>query len=100
MSRSDFGAQLFGEHIAGMAKHSLGDQIGARRHLEQVLTHYAPTYHGGDLIRLQDIIRFQIDGEVSARLCPGLLICGRRTKISPQAALSSETSWLLQPTAV
>ena len=66
-SRSDLSAQLFGEHIVGMAKHFLGDQISARRHLEQVLTHYARTYHGGDFVRLQDIIRFQIDGHVSAR---------------------------------
>jgi predicted ATPase len=56
----------------GMAKHFLGDQIGARRHLEQVLTHHAPTYHGHiydgrDVVRLQDTIRFQINGHVSAR---------------------------------
>jgi len=50
-----------------MAKHFLGDQISARGHFEQVLTHYVPTYHGRDVIRLQDIIRFQIDGQVSAR---------------------------------
>jgi hypothetical protein len=66
-SRSDLSAQLFGEHIVGMAKHFLGDQISARRHLELVLTHYVPTYHGRDAIRLEDIIRFQIDGQVSAR---------------------------------
>jgi predicted ATPase len=66
-SSLDLGAQLFGEHIVGMAKHFLGDQISARRHLEQALTQYASTYHGQDVVRLQDIIRFQIDGEVSAR---------------------------------
>jgi len=66
-SRSDLSAQLFGEHMVGMAKHFLGDQTSARRHLEQALIHYAPTYHGRDVIRLQDIIRFQIDGQVSAR---------------------------------
>jgi predicted ATPase/DNA-binding winged helix-turn-helix (wHTH) protein len=81
-SRSDLSAQLFGEHIVGMAKHFLGDQISARRHLEQVLTHYAPTYHaptyhaptfhartyhGRDFVHLRDIIRFQINGHVSAR---------------------------------
>jgi hypothetical protein len=53
--------------MVGMAKHFLGDQTSARRHLEQALIHYAPTYHGRDVIRLQDIIRFQIDGQVSAR---------------------------------
>jgi predicted ATPase len=66
-SRSDVSAQLFGEHIVGMGKHFLGDQIGARRHLEQVLTQYAPTYHGRDVVRFQDTIRFQINGHVSAR---------------------------------
>jgi hypothetical protein len=66
-SRSDLGAQLFGEHIVGMAKHFLGDQISARRHLDQVLTHYAPTYQGRDFVHLHDIIRFQIDGHASAR---------------------------------
>jgi predicted ATPase/DNA-binding winged helix-turn-helix (wHTH) protein len=65
--RSDLSAQLFGEHIVGMAQHFLGDQISARRHLEQVLTRYATIYQGRDIIRLQDIIRFQIDGQVSAR---------------------------------
>jgi predicted ATPase len=71
-SRSDLGAQLFGEHMVGIGEHFLGDQIGARRRLEQVLTPYAPvypapTYHGRDIVRLQDIIRFQINGHVSAR---------------------------------
>jgi predicted ATPase/DNA-binding winged helix-turn-helix (wHTH) protein len=67
-SRSDLNAQLFGEHIVGMAKHLLGDQISARRHLEQVLAHYAATYHGRDVVPRQDIIRFQISGHVSARV--------------------------------
>jgi tetratricopeptide (TPR) repeat protein len=68
-SRSDLSAQLFGEHLVGMAEHLLGDQISARRHLERVLTHYAPTnYHGRDVVPRQDIIRFQISGHVSARV--------------------------------
>jgi predicted ATPase/DNA-binding winged helix-turn-helix (wHTH) protein len=67
-SRSDLSAQLFGEHIVGMAKHLLGDQISARRRLEQVLIHYASTYHGRDGNPRQDIIRFQISGHVSARV--------------------------------
>jgi hypothetical protein len=49
-----------------MAKHFVGDQIGARHHLEHVLTHYTRTYHGRDLDHLQDIICFQISGHVSA----------------------------------
>jgi predicted ATPase/DNA-binding winged helix-turn-helix (wHTH) protein len=67
-SRSDLSAQLFGEHIVGTAKHLIGDQISARRHLEQVLTHYAYTYHGRGGDPRQDIIRFQISGHVSARV--------------------------------
>jgi predicted ATPase/DNA-binding winged helix-turn-helix (wHTH) protein len=67
-SRSDLSAQLFAEHIVGMTKHFLGDQIDARRHLEQVLAHYASAYHGRDSGPRQDVIRFQISGHVSARV--------------------------------
>jgi predicted ATPase/DNA-binding winged helix-turn-helix (wHTH) protein len=67
-SRSDLSAQLFGKHLVGMAKHLLGDQITARRHLEQVLTDYARAYHSRDVVPRQDIIRFQISGHVSARV--------------------------------
>ena len=51
---SDLSAQLFGEHMMGLAKHFLGDQSGARRHLERVLTHYAATDHGRDVHSLPD----------------------------------------------
>jgi predicted ATPase/DNA-binding winged helix-turn-helix (wHTH) protein len=66
-SKSDLSAQLFGEHIVGMAKHHLGDQVSARRHLEQVLAHYARVYDGRDVGRRQGVSRFQISGQVSAR---------------------------------
>jgi predicted ATPase/DNA-binding winged helix-turn-helix (wHTH) protein len=66
-SKSDLSAQLFGEHIVGMAKHHLGDQISARRHLEQALTHYATVEQGHDKAGRQGISRFQISGHVSAR---------------------------------
>jgi predicted ATPase/DNA-binding winged helix-turn-helix (wHTH) protein len=56
---SDLSAQLFGEHIMGVAKHFLGDQISARRHLGQALTCYTAADHG------RDVIRFQIDGQMS-----------------------------------
>jgi predicted ATPase/DNA-binding winged helix-turn-helix (wHTH) protein len=56
---SDVSAQLFGEHVMGVARHFLGDQISARRHLEEVLTHYTIADHG------QDVTRFQIDLQVS-----------------------------------
>jgi predicted ATPase len=63
----DLGAQLFGENIVGISEHFHGDLTGARRHLEQVLTEYSATGHGHDDVHLQDIIRFQINGRVSAR---------------------------------
>jgi len=53
--------QLFGERMMGVAKYFIGDQIGARSHLERVLTHHAPADQG------RDIIRFQIDSRLSAR---------------------------------
>jgi len=65
MRGSDSSDRVFGERMMGAAKHFLGDQIGARRHLEQVLTHYAATDHGRDVIRFQDIIRFGTDLRVS-----------------------------------
>jgi len=68
MSRSDLNDQLLGERMMGVAKHFLGDQISARRHLEQVLAHYAPSDHGRDVIRFQDIIRFGTDLRVLARV--------------------------------
>ena len=46
-SGSDPSDRLFGERMMGVAKHFLGDQISARRHLEQVLTHYAPPITDG-----------------------------------------------------
>jgi predicted ATPase/DNA-binding winged helix-turn-helix (wHTH) protein len=54
--------RLFGERMMGVAKHFLGDQVSAQRHLEQVLTRHATTDHG------QDVIRFQIDSRLSARV--------------------------------
>src|SRR5205814_8606799 len=41
MNGSDLNDRLFGERSMGAAKHFLGDQIGARPHLEHVLAHYA-----------------------------------------------------------
>jgi len=81
---SDLSAQLFGEHIMGLAKHFLGDQSGARRHLGRVLTHYAATDHG------RDVIRFQIDVKAStlAFLARVLWLQG----FSDQAVRSAELS--------
>jgi len=68
MSRPNSNDRLFGERMLGSAKHFLGNQVDARRHLEHVLTHYAATDHERDAIRFQDIIRFQIDLRLSARV--------------------------------
>ena len=58
----DAGDQLFGERMMGVCSYFLGDQVGARRHLERVLNHHATTDHG------RDVIRFQIDSRLSARV--------------------------------
>ena len=55
----------------GMAKHFLGDQISARRHLEQVLTHYPA------IDPRRDIIRFQTD-LACRRACSLRGCCGCR----------------------
>ena len=59
---ADPGDQLFGERMMGVVKYFLGDQVSARRHLEQVLTRYATADHG------RNVIRFQIDSRLSARV--------------------------------
>jgi tetratricopeptide (TPR) repeat protein len=53
---------LFGGRMMGVAKHFLGDQAGARCHLEQVLTHYTATDSG------LDVVRFHTNLRVSARV--------------------------------
>lgn len=62
MSGADQPRRQFGVRMMGVAKHLLGDQIGARRDLEQVLTHDVATDHA------QDIVRFGTDLRVSARV--------------------------------
>jgi hypothetical protein len=59
---ADPGDLLFGERMMGVVKYFLGDQVGARRHLEQVLTRHATADHGWN------VIRFQIDSRLSARV--------------------------------
>jgi predicted ATPase len=71
MISPDLNDRLFGERMMGVAKHYIGDQIGARRHLEQVLAHYAATDHGPDVVRAQTdlhVIRFHTDLRISARV--------------------------------
>jgi hypothetical protein len=59
-SGSDTNHQLYSERTMGVAKHLLGDQISARRHLEQVLSHDTTVDHS------LSVIRFQTDLRVSA----------------------------------
>jgi predicted ATPase/DNA-binding winged helix-turn-helix (wHTH) protein len=71
MNGPDSTDRLFGERMMGVAKHYIGDQIGARRHLEQVLAHYAATDRGPDAVRSQTdshVIRFHTDLRISARV--------------------------------
>jgi predicted ATPase/DNA-binding winged helix-turn-helix (wHTH) protein len=67
-SGSDPKDQVFGERMIGVAKHFIGDQAGARRHLEQVLSDYLPAEPGRELVPFQDIIRFGTDLRVSAHV--------------------------------
>jgi hypothetical protein len=66
--RSNQSDRLVGERMLGTAKYILGDLVGARRHLEQVLTRYAATDLGQAAVRFHDVIRFQNDGQVEARV--------------------------------
>ncbi len=67
-SRSNQSDRLVGERMLGTAKYNLADLVGARRHLEQVLTGYSATDLGQAAVRFHDVIRFQNDGQVEARV--------------------------------
>jgi predicted ATPase/DNA-binding winged helix-turn-helix (wHTH) protein len=67
-SGSDSHDRLFGERMIGVAKHFVGDQVGARQHLEQVLSNYPHSDQARDIVPYQDIIRFGTDLRVSARV--------------------------------
>jgi predicted ATPase/DNA-binding winged helix-turn-helix (wHTH) protein len=90
MRGSDSSTRLAGECMIGTNEHLLGDQIGARLHLEQVLAHYAANDHGGDGIRLRDFFRFGFEVKMSARafLARVLWLQG----FSDQALHAAETS--------
>ena len=68
MTGTDPHDRLIGESMVGEARHLLGDQTSARHHFEQVLTHYAASDHGRNVIRIQDVIRYGADLRVSARM--------------------------------
>ena len=59
---------MFGEHAMGVAEHYVGDQMSARRHLEQMLALDALSAHRGDLGRFQDVVRFGTDLRLSAQV--------------------------------
>jgi predicted ATPase/DNA-binding winged helix-turn-helix (wHTH) protein len=65
---SDRNDLMFGEHAMGLAEHYVGDQMSARRHLEQVLAQDALSAHRGDLSRFQDVVRFGTDLRLSAQI--------------------------------
>jgi predicted ATPase/DNA-binding winged helix-turn-helix (wHTH) protein len=82
--KSNLYDRLFGERLMGVAEHFLGDQISARRHLEQILT------HDSAIDATRDVIRFQTDLCVSTRvfLARVLWLQG----FSERAAQAAETS--------
>jgi predicted ATPase len=65
---SDRNDLMFGERMIGVAEHYVGDQMDARRHLEQVLALDAVSAHGGDVSRFQDVVRFGTDLRVSTQV--------------------------------
>jgi predicted ATPase/DNA-binding winged helix-turn-helix (wHTH) protein len=67
-SGSNQGDRLVAERMLGTVKYIVGDLVGARRHLEQALTRHSATDLGQTAVRFDDIIRFQHDGQVEARV--------------------------------
>jgi predicted ATPase len=62
MRKLDANTRVLSERMMGAAKHFLGDQISARRHLEHALTLYEPTDHG------RGVTRFATDSRVIVRV--------------------------------
>ena len=67
-SGSNQSDRLVGERMLGTSEYILGDLVGARRHLEQVLARNSATDLGRAAVRYDDVIRFQHDGQVEARV--------------------------------
>jgi predicted ATPase/DNA-binding winged helix-turn-helix (wHTH) protein len=65
---SDQNDLMFAERMMGVAAHYVGDQMMARRHLEQALAQDAVSDHGRDVGRFQDVVRFGTDARISTRL--------------------------------
>ena len=68
MSGTSQSDRLVGERMLGVSKYLLSDLVGARRHLEQVLALHAATEVGRPARRFEDVLRFQFDGRVEARV--------------------------------
>jgi predicted ATPase len=62
MRKPDANTRVLSERMMGAAKHFLGDQISARRHLEHALTLYEPTDYG------RGVTRFATDSRVIVRV--------------------------------
>jgi predicted ATPase/DNA-binding winged helix-turn-helix (wHTH) protein len=67
-SKSNQSDQIIGQRLLGTSKLLLGDLAGARRDLEQVLVRYSAPDLEPTAIRFDDVIRFQYDGRVAARV--------------------------------
>jgi predicted ATPase/DNA-binding winged helix-turn-helix (wHTH) protein len=65
---SDRNDLMFAERMMGVAAHYVGDQMTARRHLEQALARDAVSDHGRDVVRFQDVVRFGTDLRLSTRV--------------------------------
>jgi predicted ATPase/DNA-binding winged helix-turn-helix (wHTH) protein len=60
--KADANDRLLGDRLTGVALHFLGDQSGARRHIERMLASYTPP------VSRSHAVRFQFDQRVTARI--------------------------------
>jgi predicted ATPase len=65
---SDRNDLTFAERTMGLVEYFVGDQMRARRHLEQALALDALGAHGGDPSRFRDVVRFGTDLRLSAQV--------------------------------
>jgi predicted ATPase/DNA-binding winged helix-turn-helix (wHTH) protein len=65
---SDRNDLMVGERMMGVAAHYVGDQMTARRHLEQALAHYAVSDHGQNVARFQDVVPLGTGSHIWTRL--------------------------------
>src|SRR6516165_7586611 len=62
LNSADPADKHIGDRMMGVVLHFLGDQTGARKHIEHMLSRYVTPVHGSD------IIRFQFEQRVTARI--------------------------------